>query len=161
MSCIVEGCRFPHSHLACYHTCGTCGRMGHGQLECGNRRKITALSHQANFLNNFRGTFCTVAGCLSPFTHDSSAHVCTACHNRRPMCTCPPIEAPQAVVEVKNVVQLTCPLCKAGAQADLTQKIFASGTSCVVCFGDVPLVLLSPCNHVCVCDACANRMSTL
>ena len=42
-SCRCHGCHHPHAHSTSQHTCGKCGRLGHGRVECGHPRKIQAL----------------------------------------------------------------------------------------------------------------------
>ena len=43
LKCKVEGCRFSDKHITQNHKCGTCGKYGHGQRECGNSLKIVQL----------------------------------------------------------------------------------------------------------------------
>ena len=45
--CMVDGCRFPWSHVTSSHLC-PCGQRGHGQVECGNPNKINLLANYYN-----------------------------------------------------------------------------------------------------------------
>ena len=51
--CIVQNCRFPETHLACSHKCRTCGKFGHGFMECGNQLKINNLKNNSKFAGGF------------------------------------------------------------------------------------------------------------
>jgi hypothetical protein len=44
--CHVRGCRFAYGHVTMVHKCGTCGKTGHGQLECREKAKIRALKDE-------------------------------------------------------------------------------------------------------------------
>ena len=79
--CIVQNCRFPETHLACSHKCGTCGKFGHGFMECGNQLAINNLKLQTiiYFPNHLH---CTSSACPCPWTHSDLAHYCTQCRGR-------------------------------------------------------------------------------
>jgi len=79
--CKVNGCRFNMSHVTCNHKCGTCGRFGHGQIECGNNIKIGALYQYHNEILPYN-KWCNNSVCPNRDTHTSEAHVCSKCSNR-------------------------------------------------------------------------------
>ena len=154
MACAVRMCRFRSTHLTSYHTCGSCGQMGHGRLECGNARRIEELRSRERLMGSFAGVYCTVPGCNRYTSHSFEAHVCERCGLRKPVCRCPLDREEEYGVEL----DLQCPLCKAECTVDVSKNIYAPGTECVVCMESTPLVLLNPCNHLCLCASCARRL---
>lgn len=150
--CMVAACRHKRTHLTSYHKCGFCGEMGHGQLECGIPERIGNLRvAQRRVVATFVGEPCTVAGCASRATHTSDAHICDRCGARQPVCVCPSDAS-------RDYLDVQCPLCKADGTIDASQIIYASGSACVVCLEDCPLVLVTPCHHLCLCVQCARRL---
>ena len=82
--CFVSFCRHScNSHVTSAHLCGKCGKLGHGQLECGNDDMIKNLDIYKN-QNMPITTHCLNPYCNSPETHSTIAHtrwhsVCEKC----------------------------------------------------------------------------------
>jgi len=85
--CKVDYCRFQKSHTTKYHTCGTCGADGHGQVECGNPDLIYALRIYANDILNIADQ-CTVPQCANKKSHTKKSHICIKCKRRHPENEC-------------------------------------------------------------------------
>ena len=80
--CKVEECRFNHSHTTSGHKCGSCGKFGHGILECKNKKKKLCLhtDHGGDILpKNLR---CTIKNCTKYYNHTNDAHHCNLCNDR-------------------------------------------------------------------------------
>lgn len=73
--CGASECRFPESHTTAGHKCGTCGKFGHGQLECGNPKIISALV--AGKLP--KKLQCSLLGCRFKTAHVDAGHQCGEC----------------------------------------------------------------------------------
>lgn len=159
--CAVRGCRFRHTHQTRAHRCGTCGDFGHGQLECSNpalRDELrSVVARERSVPTRHTGYACTVCGCRAPHTHDSTAHFCTTC-TQRGTCLCPPpvVRAP-ATIDLTNDSTVVCPHCR---QTCTIGEVVFTDAACCVCLEDVPLVVLQPCRHARVCEACARRMAS-
>lgn len=80
--CIVNGCRFPSTHLTSSHKCGKCGRFGHGQVECHNSFLIDQLKVNSVSIKLPHGLYCTSLTCPCPWSHCSESHYCTQCQER-------------------------------------------------------------------------------
>lgn len=44
MQCIVHGCRYASRHDTLDHKCGSCGKFGHGRVECRNESELHTLN---------------------------------------------------------------------------------------------------------------------
>ena len=77
-SCQVAGCRFSKYHTTIAHRCGTCGKYGHGQIECKNESLKNALKQYYNdtLLKKYH---CTIEGCRRPWSHSTKSHHCHKC----------------------------------------------------------------------------------
>ena len=73
--CRVKGCRFSECHITARHHCGTCGLLGHGQVECSDANKIEMLSCIGGMISSP----CSISGCIDPSTHTSAGHCCLYC----------------------------------------------------------------------------------
>ena len=80
--CIVQGCRFPSTHLTKSHKCGKCGRFGHGQIECHNSFMIEQLKSNSVTIKLPHVSYCTSLTCPCPWTHTSESHYCSQCQDR-------------------------------------------------------------------------------
>ena len=92
-SCRVKGCRYPFSHVTCPHQCGTCGKFGHGQVECGNPDTIDHLYQISKGDKMMKQLVCTSKGCVNSHSHSIDAHICSTCGNRHPNEYCVKTEA--------------------------------------------------------------------
>lgn len=140
--CTVAGCRFPQSHTALGHVCGTCGLNGHGQLECGKPDKCLALLNQPQT----PPLSCTVPGCLHPSLHSIQGHKCSVCHTFHGG-------------ECTTTATIKCPQCKDPAATFKRphRKLFLNGSECPVCLSDSINCILS-CGHG-LCGECADQMA--
>ena len=81
--CKVANCRYPHTHTTVSHQCGICGKFGHGQMECGNKTKISQLR---NFYYEIlpENKWCTLCSDHNRHrkSHTSQAHICSKCGKR-------------------------------------------------------------------------------
>lgn len=84
-TCKVAKCRHPNTHTVAGHKCGTCGKYGHGQIECNNLDKITALQ---KYKNDKINTPCISNGCNHRHLHTSEAHLCYKCNRFHPIQFC-------------------------------------------------------------------------
>jgi hypothetical protein len=87
--CMVDGCRFPDSHLTNAHKCGNCSRFGHGQKECGNfnlSKNLKQMSKDIRFPSHMK---CTSPCCPSSYSHSTNAHHCTQCSELHIESLCP------------------------------------------------------------------------
>ena len=79
--CNVKNCRFPSTHITRSHKCGTCGKYGHGIMECDNQYMIDKLkSNSSNYFPD--NLHCKSSVCPCPWTHTNDAHYCLKCHER-------------------------------------------------------------------------------
>lgn len=86
--CIVQGCRFPSTHLTKSHKCGKCGRFGHGQVECRNQSLIDQLNITSKSIKLPSHLNCTSIFCPCPWTHTSESHYCSQCQERHQESVC-------------------------------------------------------------------------
>lgn len=168
--CRVLGCRYADSHVTSAHRCGTCGVLGHGQLECADHALTRALaSHLSDEMPAHLR--CTVRGCTHPQTHATSAHHCSLCMSRGgthyPWCALADDadtldDTDDEASDPPNTLTLSrqCPFCRAHSDvaAEDPMSVFVSQEECAVCLQHVPkLVVLASCGHL-VCAACVQKM---
>lgn len=151
-ACSVRGCRYPSTHVAAGHRCGTCGRRGHGQIECGNAAAIATLAQDTQTVPlDLR---CAVVGCPCWETHTTSAHYCDECGHLGGThgvgCAGAPNHEHAAV---------RCPVCREKNVCNLEEKPVYVDAECVVCYERKPLVVYPVCRHVAVCVACTRALS--
>lgn len=80
--CIVQGCRFPSTHLTSSHKCGKCGKFGHGQAECHNSFMIDQLKSNSVTIKLPHALYCKSLSCPCPWSHTSESHYCSQCQER-------------------------------------------------------------------------------
>jgi len=89
-TCRVQGCRFSSSHVTPAHRCGVCNKFGHGEIECGNQRKINTLKELSKSDTMAPGARCTLSFCSYRWSHTNNAHHCRKCGERAHcMTNCP------------------------------------------------------------------------
>lgn len=76
--CKVQGCRFKNSHVTSHHICGSCGKLGHGMVECGNKKLIKNLQKFGKDLLSDEHK-CEVITCKDKHYHTTSGHFCRVC----------------------------------------------------------------------------------
>jgi len=81
-TCRVQGCRFKTSHVASAHRCGVCEKFGHGEIECGNQRKMYNLTENSKDDKLIPSAHCDLKHCDYRWSHSSSAHHCRKCGER-------------------------------------------------------------------------------
>ena len=101
--CKVYGCRFSHTHLTKAHKCGTCGKYGHGQIECGNNTKIEQLKIISKGIRFPPHLYCQSPGCRASYSHTSDAHVCHICSGRHFEYECTQNQSAQSTQSVNSV----------------------------------------------------------
>lgn len=77
MYCKAKGCRFPNTHIVKIHLCGSCGKTGHGLMECNNQDLIAELAKDDTQISF--DSCCSVTGCKHITTHTTEGHYCTHC----------------------------------------------------------------------------------
>lgn len=79
--CKVKGCRYSTLHVTSSHQCGKCKFLGHGQIECDDKKKKKHLEtfHDDSFHVH---DYCTEIGCTFPETHKTDGHCCLYCGKR-------------------------------------------------------------------------------
>lgn len=83
--CNVTYCRFAHTHTTRGHRCGTCGKFGHGQTECGDHAKIANLEQYRNDVLPYSSwcSICKESGDLEAArNHTIASHICKKCDQR-------------------------------------------------------------------------------
>jgi hypothetical protein len=101
--CAVDECGFPHLHITSSHKCGTCGRYGHGQLECGDENATAALALVKAKLPP--KLHCSLPECSYPAAHVSAGHQCGECRgfgHSVPQCEADPAAADQGEDDIAN-----------------------------------------------------------
>lgn len=102
--CKVKGCRFSNTHIAAGHRCGTCGKFGHGQVECKNPTAYNYLMDTTKDDLLPKMMHCSSNGCTSIDTHTIEAHVCLVCSERHPQEECPVSPAPKRDYTIGNIM---------------------------------------------------------
>jgi hypothetical protein len=166
-TCRVSGCRFADTHVTSGHRCGTCGRYGHGQLECRNVAARQALQRASAY--DAVAVGCDVPGCAHASSHTRAAHHCRRCGARGGSCCLPPPDSPPPTpppppdspptppVTIDLTLERTCPQCRGRGPVDLECTVFTGG-ECVVCYEAGPCVVFSACRHAVACVDCVRRM---
>ena len=144
--CRVRGCRFPSTHVSAGHRCGTCGRMGHGQIECVDVIAMATLRAEPDECVPFAEQ-CTVVGCTARHTHTTPAHHCADCGGRA---------GTHAAGCARNAPR-TCPVCRVESVVDFEKTVFTN-VECCVCMDARPLLVFPGCRHAVVCADCTLRL---
>ena len=147
--CKVSGCRFKHSHTTKSHKCGTCGKYGHGQVECSsNYLKNQLKVHYSDTLDESR--WCTFKNCKYHKTHSNSAHNCINCGERgHCVDSCP-----------KKKHKVKCPICNKVNIFQGESKLYGLSEKCKICLCEEINVILPECKHACICTTCMLKLDT-
>ena len=177
-TCRVQGCRFPQSHVAFAHRCGKCNRFGHGEMECGNQRKINYLK-TISINDKLDNNYCDLQDCNYRWSHQSSAHHCNKCGERAHSITNCPKRIPTHPTifdrweDDSNYLSgntsintnqpskkyiIECPKCRTSNESDSIKKVYADA-ECCICREKDAEVLLETCRHVCICEDCCNKLN--
>jgi hypothetical protein len=81
-TCRVKKCRFSTSHITSGHLCGKCKKFGHGDIECGNLKKISDLQKESVNDKITDVNQCTLIECEYRWSHNTFAHHCQKCGER-------------------------------------------------------------------------------
>ena len=74
---------FTNSHISDYHQCGKCHKLGHGQMECDDEKKIKELNECVNKAKYIKQSeSCTIIDCNQYWTHNTIGHICRQCNQR-------------------------------------------------------------------------------
>jgi hypothetical protein len=77
MYCKATGCRFAKTHVVKEHICGSCGKKGHGLVECGKPNLIEELSKDDTIVPS--DLTCSIYGCKNNTLHTTDGHFCSYC----------------------------------------------------------------------------------
>jgi hypothetical protein len=170
--CEVKDCRFSTfpvsdpsraSHTTFGHTCGLCGRAGHGQLECGNAAAIEALGVYESDIMPMDTPVCDIEGCQYARTHARAAHHCDHCKQRcdHGASACTARDAvgqsrAQALAQ-PTFAPFPCPACKTFI-ATVDAPVLPT-QECAVCKMDKALVPVRPCGCLASCSDCLQKWS--
>ncbi len=158
--CQVKGCRYPQTHLTIAHRCGTCKQYGHGQLECGNRRKITALTLVYDEVGLAQTDWCSVPTCTYRWSHTTEAHHCYKCGARGNLtCNCSTTRGDASSSTISKIT-IECPHCKTLGNIDLSWEIY-TGAECTICMDTKKMVVFDSCKHANICKDCALNIKTV
>jgi len=155
--CKVHGCRYKHSHVTTGHTCGTCKKYGHGQVECGNSNLIKKLEQYCEDTLPIQ-KYCTMKGCIRKEYHTTIAHHCSFrnCGGNHSIHDCPIIL--NGVCD--DLIKIECPICRKDSTIPSTYtKIIGYDTKCIICYTNNVEVLLQ-CGHANICDTCCRIMNS-
>jgi hypothetical protein len=144
--CFASGCRFADTHITGAHRCGTCGLLGHGQVECGDPGRMLILSRVGRLVQLPLATQCAVASCRMPWTHTTAAHHCATCGQRGGGCGCG-----------ADVLRRQCPSCRRFSDVDIEAPLYTGG-ECIVCAESKPVVMFADCRHANVCADCVRLL---
>lgn len=151
--CMISWCRFAHSHCTAGHLCGTCGKKGHGQVECGDPSKISALSGFPQSLPESER--CPVRGCVDKTIHTLAGHRCDLCGDHgHPVSDCrlrPLVYIPHTN-DPPGGHPRTCPVCRVLTPMD-AKKVFGFKLSCPVCLEETDDPRVLACGHG-LCSGC-------
>lgn len=176
--CKVSHCSFPHTHSTISHRCGTCNSHGHGQIECGNIRKIHELKRFHGEELPDMNDWCTIDGCSWKKFHTNESHHCLNCSERgthssrncrmRPVnsrlfnrmndgFTVPEPEPAAVDVTVPTLITKKCPQCRVDSEIDINHLIF-TGAPCCCCFDTKKMIIFKECGHAQVCFECVKSI---
>lgn len=177
--CKVSYCSFPQTHATISHRCGNCNSHGHGQVECGNIRKINELKRFHVEELPDMNDWCTIGGCSYKKYHTISAHHCLNCSERgthssincrmRPansglfnrmndgFAVTEPVTVPTPVPEPTAIITKKCPQCRVDSEIDLNHLIF-TGAPCCCCLDTNKMIIFKTCGHAQVCFECVKNI---
>ena len=89
-TCRVRNCRFKTTHTTRGHTCGQCGVIGHGVIECGNNNSIQNLTQffSEHLPAHQQCSSQHHADSTDSLVHSDACHICTRCGRRHLEDTC-------------------------------------------------------------------------
>ena len=146
MFCEIDRCRFPSTHTNQGHKCGTCGRFGHGQIECRNASKQRKIRRGQILPMEL---MCTYANCRTQWTHTADAHYCSVCDIVGHEC-----DTTWDVVAA--TISKKCPTCRCTSEVNF--EVVHTSTECIVCMENRPKVVFLACKHANVCKECALKL---
>ncbi|VVU94614.1 hypothetical protein CPAV1605_339 [seawater metagenome] len=154
-TCSVNNCRFPKTHVTLGHLCGKCKKYGHGQMECGDQKKIDELKNASQYDRIEPETYCKIPQCNSRLFHTTSAHHCKICfgnhseglHNL----------LTNNIISTDYIVK--CPICRTKNKVLEKQKLISGITEkCSICLTNNVQIYFPKCGHVCVCNDCCKKL---
>jgi hypothetical protein len=147
MSCKVSHCRYSITHVTKGHRCGLCGLFGHGQAECGDKKKIDSLKSFFNekISNNQQ---CAVKHCEYRELHNTDAHLCEICKSLHTEEKCKFIKLPKMIIK--------CPICR--EESKEYSKVFGINQECQICLENSIEISLK-CGHTILCEECTMKIA--
>ena len=179
--CMVDQCKYLHTHTTPSHTCGKCGRLGHGQLECGKTNKINYLTRYNNDelpMNKW----CSIPGCNYKKYHTNESHHCRSCKERasHSAINCPsnprrfnqvvpvpvpgpvpgpvPDPVPVPVPDLTNIINKKCPICRIDSDIDTNTTLFTGAECCICMDSSKKMIIFKNCSHAQVCSECVLKL---
>lgn len=147
--CKVSKCRFSYTHTTSGHLCGRCNSFGHGQMECQSNYKKSVLQNKYGMDVLPVDIQCKVMSCTNRNNHTTDSHICSTCGIRGGTCPC---SCP--------ILTKKCPICRLISNVDLAINLF-TGTECVVCMEQKPMVVFDTCKHTQVCSGCVRLLDDM
>ena len=80
--CKVNGCKFSNDHVTCFHQCGNCHLLGHGQIECSAEYILVTKLSAYDLERVPIPMQCTRVGCEYHEYHTTKGHCCAFCGTR-------------------------------------------------------------------------------
>lgn len=151
--CKVKHCRFKSTHTTSGHKCGTCGKYGHGQVECKNKFLKDKISQYLNDVLH-ESEWCTIDGCKYKWSHKTISHHCSKCNkNGHGSKNCPLNEI---------FYNIECPICRTKNKISSKQKkIYGLQEKCSICKDNEVNIFLPDCGHACLCSECLEELFKL
>jgi Zinc finger, C3HC4 type (RING finger) len=160
--CLVEGCRYPRSHVINGHRCLTCGNFGHGPRECGNTERITNLFTLSRNIVLPTNEYCTIRGCRFYYLHKTDGHCCYKCKNYgHAPGLCPQRNQTNQNISTNQTKKytVTCPYCRKINNVCLEKdNIFGLDFECKICQENSIDIRLPVCKHA-MCSSCVKNMN--
>jgi hypothetical protein len=163
--CKVINCASSKTHVSLYHQCNNCHMKGHGEAECNNKDKITALE-QFKYDILPEQLWCKSRNCKNYWTHTTEGHICYKCHVTHIYEKCPQYPLLQLCnerkcLDNKNVYQVKCAICRIISFCiDTEINAFGLTQECVICHENSIDVILPRCKHATYCKGCINKIKT-
>lgn len=90
--CKVRKCRYRETHITSGHQCGSCGKYGHGRIECGNTLLCDKLKNVSENQYLSDNNMCSVNHCKYSKYHTLEGHLCSICNKYDHECFKNPLE---------------------------------------------------------------------
>lgn len=169
--CRVTQCRFKGSHTWQDHKCGTCGKYGHGQMECGVKNLVNDIIKYGSNDMIKKELWCKSINCARKKFHTSSSHLCEHCIKTKSINKCyhttqdcddpnHPLKSIDNKTYTHNII---CPLCLTDNKVnkDKMEPIYGLDSKCQICVTNNVNYLLDKCKHCIMCLDCAKQIMVI